>query len=205
MSSPHFQQQQWNQRFAQHIEPVNSLVDALVREGGVSMPYVAPLYGGVNSKVLFVFQDPGPGTNLSGKGSGFLCSENDDPSAELFAVCLDQAGLRVGDVMTWNAYPWHLPAGKERPTAGQVAQGVAPLHRLVSLLANLKVVMPMGRVAQDGWARFAHAHPSEAARYQVLPGLHTSRRGITGGGRHSKEQGVAMVLAAMRQARRFVA
>ena len=205
MADLKFQRDQWDQRYVPHIRPVNQLVDHLVREHGTSMPYVAPLYGGVKAKVLFLFQDPGPGTNLRGKGSGFLCSENDDRSAELFATCLDDAGLPVGDVVTWNIYPWHLDAGQHRPSASQVNRGTAPLYRLLHLLPRLKVVMPMGRVAQDGWSKFVRAHPEAARRYRVIPGMHTSRRGITGGGHHSKERGVGIVLTAMKEARGFIA
>lgn len=194
MADLKFQREQWDQRYTPHVRPVNQLVDHFVREHGTSMPYVAPLYGGVKSKVLF--QDPGPGTNLRGKGSGFLCSENDDPSAELFATCFDDAGLPVGDVVTWNIYPWHLDDGQQPPSASQVNRGTAPLYRLLHLLPRLKVVMPMGRVAQDGWSKFVRAYPEAARRYRVIPGMHTSRRGITGGG---------MVLTAMKEARGFIA
>lgn len=55
MSDPAFRRDQWNRRFDSHVALINHLVDDLRREAGSCMPYVAPLYGGTASRVLFVF------------------------------------------------------------------------------------------------------------------------------------------------------
>jgi uracil-DNA glycosylase len=200
MADPAFRRDQWDRRFQPHVARINELVDDLRRQREGRVPYVAPLYGGANAQILFIFQDPGPGTDASAAGSGFLCSENDDPSAEVFSECLEASGLVVSRVITWNAYPWALALGESKPSADQLQAGVEPLGRLLTLLPKLKVVALMGQVAQKGWAFFARSHPAVAHTYHVLPGLHTSGRGITRGGQHTKPEGVAKVQALMRTA-----
>ena len=64
-----------------HVAPINALVDDLRQWGRGWVPYVAPIYGGVNAQMLSVLRDPGPMTDSAGKGSGFLCLENDDAAA----------------------------------------------------------------------------------------------------------------------------
>src|SRR5215211_5814233 len=83
MRDPGFRLEQERGRYAPHVRPVNELVDELrCRHGRGWMPYVAPWHGGVLARVLSVLRDPGPKTQ-DGVGSGFLCIENDDPTAEL--------------------------------------------------------------------------------------------------------------------------
>lgn len=89
MRDPRFREAQTGGIRLPHVAPINDLVDDLRTEGRGWVPYVAPMYGGVDAEMLSVFRDPGPMTNdLSGRGSGFLCLENDDPAAEWFATLL---------------------------------------------------------------------------------------------------------------------
>lgn len=74
-----------------HIAPITDLVDRL-RTGGRWAPYVAPLHGGVGARVISILRDPGPKTT-DDAGSGMLCVENDDPTAELQATLMDAPGL----------------------------------------------------------------------------------------------------------------
>jgi len=93
MRDPQYRQQQWDDRWAPHIAPVNALVDELIASSGqAGVPYVAPIYGGVDARVLFIARDPGPKTQRELDGSGFLSLENDDASAERFATLLDSYG-----------------------------------------------------------------------------------------------------------------
>jgi hypothetical protein len=202
MSSTVFRNGQWEARYEPHIAPINHLVDSL--RGGVRgrVPYVDPLYAGTDAEVLFLMLHPGPGTDPSRGGSGFLSPENDDPTAELFSACLEAAGLGRSRVITWNAYPWGLEKGT--PTASQLEIGVEPLRRLIELLPRLRVVVPMGKGAQDGWKRFTEKHRALARRYKVIPTADTSGRGITRGGQHEKSEGVDSVMVALRQVRSFI-
>ena len=81
MGEPTFLLEPWERGFDPHVAHINSLVDILRQDANGRIPYVAPFYGGTASEVLFIFQDPGPETDDSAAGSGFLCSENDDPPA----------------------------------------------------------------------------------------------------------------------------
>lgn len=161
------------------------------------MPYVAPYHGGIHSEVLLLFQDPGKMTNQINGGSGFIGCENDDPSAELLAVCLDTAGIAQAQVMPWNAYPWYLP---EQGGVGARLrrEGIDPLQRVIALLPQLHTVISCGAVAHDSWRRFSDAHPTDAASVRHLETFHTSGRGITNGGRQKKAAGIDHVVATLR-------
>ena len=192
-----FRDDQLAHRYDPHIEPVNRLVDELSTDDAW-MPYVSPLYGGVEARVLFLFQDPGPATR-AGHGSGMLSPENDDPSAEMFADCLAAADLDYPDVITWNAYPWYI-FSQRRPSAAMLDEGGEPLRRLIELLPAVRSVCLAGRGSQNGWRRFAARCPSVADSLVAVDTLHPSARGITGGGRHSRDEGAARLVADMRRA-----
>lgn len=183
-----------------HISAITALVDELSLIGRGFIPHVAPLYGGVNAEVLLIFQDPGPKTQSDG-GSGMLCAENDDPTAELFSDCLDAAELDVARTITWNAYPWYI---NKSPTASQLDAGVMPLRRLLELLPDVSVVMLMGRRAEDSWARLGLRYPTASGRYTVIPSLHPSGRGITRGGQTSRAVGIEQLTADLVQAKGII-
>jgi Uracil DNA glycosylase superfamily len=158
-----------------HIAPINALVDDIVAGGsGLWAPYVAPMYGGTDARVLSVLRDPGPKTNTDHGGSGFLCMENDDPTAERLSGLFEAAGISATEVVPWNAYPWYI---NKAPTAGQLEAGVEPMRRLVALLPNLMVVMLHGGSAHDGWRRLLRRHPEIGERkLTVIETYHTSRQ-----------------------------
>lgn len=82
MASGAFRKEQERDRYAPHVRTINELVDDLRDQDGRGwMPYAAPWHGGVEARVLSVLRDPGPKTQDT-VGSGFLCVENDDPTAE---------------------------------------------------------------------------------------------------------------------------
>ena len=146
-----------------------------------------------------LFQDPGPMTSLDKGGSGFLSFENDDPSAEVGAECLDRAGVHQRDVTTWNAYPWFLP-DQSGVSAPRIDEGIGPLGLLLDLLPKARSVVACGRVAQESWRRFARQDPRSAARLTKFNTFHTSGRGITNGGRQTKADGINHVVATLREA-----
>ena len=122
MADAAFRAAQWDQRFAPHIAPINEYVDRIRAKEWA--PYVAPLHGGVNARVLTILRDPGPATQ-DAIGSGFLCVENDDATAEKQGDLLASAGLLASDTLPWNAYPWYInrapKAGELRECAGRFA------------------------------------------------------------------------------------
>jgi Uracil DNA glycosylase superfamily len=160
-----------------HIAPLNALVDDLRTEGRGWVPYLAPMYGGVEAEMLAILRDPGPMTDSSERGSGFLCLENDDPAAELYASLLDEAGIAPSRMVAWNAYPWYI---NRKPTSAELAIGVGPLKRLLDRLPRLRVVMLHGGDAQAMWLKFAASYPHMADAHAVLRTYHTSRQAFIG-------------------------
>ncbi|GAA3025679.1 hypothetical protein GCM10010528_04470 [Gordonia defluvii] len=172
-SDPKFVDDQLERRYEPHIEPFNRLVDEL-RTDGEWLPYVAPLYGGVNAELLAIFQDPGPKTQAD-KGSGMLCVENDDPSAERHYNFLAEAGIAHDQLMVWNTYPWYI---NRKPTTSEIDRGLEPLRRVITLCPNLKVVMPHGGAAQAAWRRFKLRNPAAVRGIVTVESYHTSRQAL---------------------------
>lgn len=177
MADEAFRDEQQRDRYAPHVRPVNELIDALRGQDGRGwMPYVAPWHGGVRARVLSVLRDPGPKTQ-DGTGSGFLCVENDDPTAELQCRAFDAAGIAPDDVIPWNAYPWYI---NRAPKASERQAGVDPLLRLLGLLPRLRVVLLQGRDAQDTWRRLAARHPEilQFKSLQIVSTYHPARQAL---------------------------
>jgi len=178
MRDPQFRQQQVDGLRAPHIAPVNVLVDELIDPSGRGwVPYVAPVYGGVEARLLNIHRDTGPKTHSQHGGSGFLCPENDDASAERFATLLDNAGIPVSETLSRNAYPWYI---NRKPRAAELKAGVEPLRRLLGLLPRLRVVMLHGRDALAGWRRLERRHHDLVRRLEVVPTYHTSNQAFIG-------------------------
>lgn len=171
-----FREEQWQRRYDAHIAPINQFVDELRRiSGRDSPPYVAPMYGGVNARLLSVLRDPGPKTQRANAGSGFLCMENNDASAEAISKLFAGAGIDASDIVPWNAYPWYI---NRAPKAADLEEGVAPLIRIFELLPTLRVVMLHGISAHNGWNRLSRQHPNVVAerKLHVIKTYHTSRQ-----------------------------
>ena len=155
MADAAFRQQQLDDVYAPHIAPINRYVDELREQGRGWLPSVAPLHGGTRARVLSILRDPGPATQ-EGTGSGFLCTENDDGSAELMSLLLAGAGLSPFDLLPWNAYPWHI---NKAPTASQLDAGIPTVLRLLDLAPSIEVVLLQGNDADHGWRRLLRLHP----------------------------------------------
>ena len=74
------------------------------------VPYFDPLDGGIDARVLCLFEKPGPMTDSrprAGKriGSEFISRNNDDRSAEATFRFMVQAGIPRELTVTWNVVP----------------------------------------------------------------------------------------------------
>jgi len=177
MADEAFWEEQQRNRYAPHVRPVNEMIDALRGQDGRGwIPHVAPWHAGVQARVLSVLRDPGPKTQ-DGTGSGFLCVENDDPTAELQCRAFDAAGIAPCDVTPWNAYPWYI---NRAPKAAERQAGVDPLLRLLGLLPRLRTVLLQGRDAQDAWRRLVTRHPEILQRknLQIVSTYHPGRQAL---------------------------
>lgn len=160
-----------------HVAPINRMVDEL-RGAGRWMPHVAPVHGGVDARMLFVLRDPGPKTeNPDRKNEGFLCVENDDPTAERFCGLLERADIPVRDTLPWNAYPWFI---NKAPSQGQLREGTEPLRRLLAMMCDLRVVVLMGNHAHTAWSMLEVADAQLASRAPVLRTRHPSNQAFVG-------------------------
>ena len=168
-----FRQQQIDGLRAPHVAPINALVDELIHPSGRGwVPYVAPVYGGVDACAVPLAR-PWPEDPSPVRRQRFLCPENDDATAERFAIELDDAGIPVSAILGWNAYPWYI---NRSPRAAELEAGVEPLRRLLGLLPRLQVVMLHGVSARDGWRRLVRPHPDVAHQLEIVPTYHTSRK-----------------------------
>jgi hypothetical protein len=175
MADPVFRAAQQADRYAPHVRPINELVDALRDDTRGWIPHVAPLHGGIAAGVLSVLRDPGPATQDE-TGSGFLCIENDDPTAERQLQSFSEVGIAPADITPWNAYPWYINAA---PKSAQLDAGVAPLLAVLELMPDVRVVFLQGAHARDGWARLATRHPARARRVPaVVATYHPGRQAL---------------------------
>jgi hypothetical protein len=160
-----------------HIAPINYFVAALRDPKGRGwVPEIAPLHGGVDATVLSVLRDPGPKTQ-EGKGSSFLCIENDDPTAERQWDLFNEFKIPVRQVLPWNAYPWYI---NRAPRAAEREQGAAVLADLIGLLPDLLVVLLQGMDAVDTWRRVLNAHPKLVIerKLEVVESIHPGRQAL---------------------------
>ena len=183
MSDPAFRRDQERGIYLPHVESLNRLVDELrspdewlpyVAPVLGWLPYVAPVLGGVNARVLAIFRDPGPKTR-DGVGSGMLCPENDDVSAERHCALLAHAGIEVGDLTGWNSYPWYI---NRKPTSAEIDRGLPVLKRVIDLCPNLAVVMAHGGDAHLAWRRFRRQYPHIGKSLTTVETYHTSRQAL---------------------------
>jgi hypothetical protein len=163
MADPVFRAEQRASIWAPHVAPVNRLVDDLRSQGGGWVPYVAPLHGGIEARVLSVLRDPGPKTQEQ-RGSGFLCIENDDPTAAAQAHAFAHVGVSPHDITPWNAYPWYI---NRAPKAAELQAGITPLVALVTLMPDLRVVLLQSAHGKAVWRRLRRAHPTLEASRQL--------------------------------------
>ena len=185
MKDPEFRGRQWDQRHAEHIAPINKLVESLLSsQKDQWLPYVAPLYGGINAEILNVLQDPGPRTQTVG-GSGFICLENDDPTAENMCLFLQSAGIEPARALAWNADPWYI---NRNPKAEELNEGARAFGQLVKLLPKLRVLMLNGKAAQNMWKRAQRQGVSLPGGIVVIETFHTSSRALLDEGRRGHVQ-----------------
>jgi hypothetical protein len=152
-----FWQRQRDQLRIPRIAPITDLVDALRRQRPYDVPYVAPMYGGVDARLLTVVTSPGRQARAAPGGTGFLCIENPDRAAATVKRLMSEAAIDARQMTPWNACPWFTDS--PRPTAAELEARVEPWVQLIRLLPDLRVMMLMGGDAQNAWRRVRRRHP----------------------------------------------
>jgi len=177
--------------------PINAFVDSLRKaRPSSSVPYVDPDCGGVEARVLMLFQDPGP-MAAQPKGSGMLSISNDDPSAKTLCQVLAEAAIPWSEVVPWNAIPWYTGGAN---SAADKLQGLLTLGPLTALLPRLCVVVTFGGTAAQSWHR-AVAQVPELSCYTHISTLHPGVGGLTNGYRQKAPVGRTQLLRDLVEAR----
>lgn len=154
MANPAFRREQQQRLHEPRIAPITDLIDSL-RSDEEWLPYVAPIHGGIDARMMTVLRDPGPKTR-QGTGSGMLCTENDDQTAAKQCELMAGAGLVPSDLTPWNAYPWYI---NRAPSKAQIRRAAPALASMVALMPKLRVVLLAGRDAQAAWDVAAQQEP----------------------------------------------
>jgi hypothetical protein len=177
MADETFRQYQYAHRLDRHIAPINQFVGELQDPANNRwLPEVAPMHAGVDALVLSVLRDPGPKTQ-AGTGSGFLCIENDDPTAERQLNLLELHGISPRNVLPWNAYPWYI---NRAPNASELNAGADVLRRLLDLIPQCRVVLLQGTHAVDVWRRVLKQSPTleQDRNLHSVESIHPGRQAL---------------------------
>ncbi len=184
-----------------HVRPLNDMVRDINQSHGDNnaAPWFDPDDGGVNARVLFLLECPGPKSSAH-KGSGLISADNNDQTAANFFLLREEAKLDRQSIVIWNIVPWYLPSTDGRSTKNaskaDVAEATPWLDRLLVLLPELRLVVTMGAKARDGWMRYLTSTPDR----RLLPTLavpHPSPQRL-----NTDPEARTLVLNAMRSAAR---
>lgn len=153
----------------EHIAAVQALVDEIrTARGTESVPYVDPDSGGLHARVLFILESPASPAAL---GSGMLSPDNDDETAANMWRLYEQSNLPRTAGLHWNAVPWYVGEdGKEKAVrARQVLEGAVWLDRLLDLLPHLRLVVTMGKPAEQAFKVYVDAHGPDHVEWLAAP------------------------------------
>ena len=182
-----------------HVAPLNQYVDDLRRRTRLEVPWIDPADGGVNARILFLLEKPGPMTSTMGKkaGSGFISSDNDDPSAENSFLFWQRVGMPRSLVARWNVIPgWN---GTRKITTSELDAGVGELKTLLPLLPEIRSVVFVGKQAAKAaklvrrlgdFHFFESAHPSRLVEISPRPHVRKAWREIPDVWREAANQAI---------------
>ena len=183
----------------QSVQPLREWAAHLAAARDAHIPQFDPAEAGVDAKVLFLLEAPGPMTNAGNRraGSGFISVDNDDATASAMWSARNSAGLHDG-VIAWNIVPWYLGAASRKPTAAELVDGAAALREMLTLLPYLEVVALTGRYAQEGWRR--HVAPWVADGPDIVDIWHPSPLSLNQPGRRAAfNESIAAIAESVRQ------
>jgi len=125
-----------------HVKPLMDLVSRLRSRWDSGVPNVDPNDGGVNAKVLFLSETPGP----KAVKSGYVSRDNGDPSAQHAGEALDSAGFPRSDYVRWNVVPYYVSTEDKNANATprQIHAAADATQAFIGLLRNLRVVVFCG-------------------------------------------------------------
>lgn len=153
-----------------HARPLADHVRRM-RGGGLGfVPDFDPLDGGIEARLLFLLEKPGPRV-VSPDGVGFVSRNNPDPTARNCRAFMLEAGIDHRQVAIWNIVPWWN--GTMTITAAECRAGAAALRVTLGLFPRLRGVVLVGNRAGEhgapvldgsGLTLFRTVHPGLQAR-----------------------------------------
>lgn len=158
-----------------HAAPLNRWVRALRERLGPNaiVPWFDPADGGIEARILWLLEAPGPKATRERGGSGFISCNNNDASAQNTWQTREEAGVPRKLVVHWNAIPYYI--GSETKirafNRGDVAAVGPLLAELLGLVGwqrttsaagmvrcqrtlHLQVVILGGKAAQRVWGEY---------------------------------------------------
>lgn len=206
MNDPEFRNSQESGLWAEHVAPLNSLVQDLRADapaGTGTLPFFAPLHGGTDATILCLMPAPEL-AHRAETGEDIVCAEDDNAAAEALATLLDEAGIDAKEVVLWHAYPWYRAAGASgRLTGAEQNAGVDPMGKLLRLVPNLRAVILMGKGPEEFWAKVAKKSPQAVSRITAIPSFSPAPLSLSGTTAQRAER-IARRSEAMREARKIV-
>ncbi|MFL4472462.1 hypothetical protein ACIPVK_00480 [Paeniglutamicibacter sp. MACA_103] len=206
MTDPDFRIQQESGLWAEHVAPLNSLVQdlhAVSPEGAGPLPFHAPLHGGTDATILCLMPAPDAANRVE-EGEDILSTEDDDAAAEALATLLEESGIDAKEVVLWHAHPWYRAEGASgRLTGAELNAGVEPMGKLLRLVPNLRAVILMGKGPEEFWAKVAKKDPQAVIRITAIPSFSPAPLSLSGTTAQRAER-IARRSEAMREARKIV-
>ena len=143
------QQQRREMLTLPHMKPLTdylaSLRDALGDQ--YHIPNFDPCDGGIHARALFLLEAPGP----KAKASGFVSSNNPDPTAKILWNLIHNAGIARADTLIWNIVPWYVGTCQHilPVNSADIRQALPYLRELLALLPHLEMIVLVGKRAQS--------------------------------------------------------
>jgi hypothetical protein len=138
-----------------HVAPLNQWVRSVRERLGpmAIVPWFDPADGGVNARVLWLLEAPGPRATTEREGSGIISSDNNDGAAENTWRTRHQAAVSRTEVVHWNVIAYYIGTDTKIRAwcSGDVANAGPMLVDLLALLPRLRSVILGGKAAQEGW------------------------------------------------------
>lgn len=127
-----------------HVAPLKRFAARLRRKLPGAVPDFDPFDGGIFARALFVAERPGP----KARETGFISRENPDQTARNSGALLNAAGIPRSDTVRWNILPWY-DSRRAKISASDLSCGAGYLLELIALLPHLRVIVFVGRRAQQ--------------------------------------------------------
>jgi hypothetical protein len=158
-----------------HVAPLNNWVvrELRARLGPDAIaPWFDPADGGVQARILWLLEAPGPRATRERGGSGIISCNNNDGAAENTWRTRTEADVGRHLVVHWNVIPYYLGTDTNirawKP--GDIANAGPMLAELVALLPDLRSVILGGEAAKTGW----RDHKPPGAHTREIPCPHPS-------------------------------